>query len=226
MNYHNDAPAPERDLQVYRTSGFTGSFRLGVRPVVLAVDLILGFTDPARPLGAPMDDVVARCRTVLDAARESGALTVFTAIAYDEPSRAASAWVRKVPSLGELEVGSASTRLDPRLGRRDDEPVVSKHGASAFFGTPLHPLLQSRAVDTVFVLGATTSGCIRATVVDCVQYDYDTFVVTDCLADRAAAAHDANLFDMTMKYADEITAENLIAYLRSISQKSARPGPN
>lgn len=219
----NDTSSRERDLAVYRASGFTGSSRLGVRPAVLVIDLILGFTDPARPLGAPMDDVVARCRSVLDAARESAVLTVFTTIAYDEPGRAASAWVRKVPSLGELMTGSASTRLDPRLGRRGDEPVVPKQGASAFFGTPLHSLLQSRGTDTVFVLGATTSGCVRATVVDCVQYGYGTFVVTDCVADRVAAAHDANLFDMTMKYADEITAESLAAYLRS-APKPARSG--
>jgi maleamate amidohydrolase len=203
---------------VYRSAGFTGGFSLGRRPALLIVDLSRGFTDPAFPLGSDADAVVHSTAALLEAARRRSVMVVFTTIAFDEATRTATAWVRKAPSLGELEVGSRWVELDPRLGRRPDEPVVVKEGASAFFGTSLQAMLACRRIDTVLALGATTSGCVRASVVDAVQHGYDTFVVTDCCADRAIGPHEANLFDMTAKYADAITAEEVRAYLEELPQ--------
>lgn len=191
------------------------------------VDLIRGFTDPQSPLGAEMDEVVERSRQLLDAAREAAVVTVFTTIIFDEAARASSAWVRKVPSLAEFTPTSKAGEIDPRLDRRDHEPIVSKRGASAFFDTSLHTTLAARGVDTVFIIGATTSGCVRASVVDAVQYGFDTFVVMDCVADRAAGPHNSNLFDMTMKYADAVTAAEVIAYLiapRTGATQTAKQG--
>lgn len=208
--------ADARKEDIYRASGFTGSFRFGERPAVLVVDFNQGFTDPDCPLGSDATAEVERTRAVLNAARRSGAFVLFTTIVYDEGSRAASTWVRKVPSLGVLTPGSPWVEIDDRLGRLDNEPVVAKGGASAFFGTPVHALLVGRGVDTVFVLGATTSGCVRASVVDSVQHGFPTFVVEDCCADRSPGPHEANLFDMTAKYADGCTSEEVIGYLDGV----------
>lgn len=207
----------ERRGEIYHNAGFTGSFELGQRPAVVVVDFCRGFTDPGSPLGSDTTAEVGRTRTLLDVARQRGAFVVFTTISYDEGGRASTAWLRKVPSLGELTVGSPWVEIDPRLGRLAGEPVIAKSGASAFFGTPLHALLVANRADTVLVLGATTSGCVRASVVDCVQHGFPTFVVTDCCADRASGPHEANVFDMTAKYADPITSEEVIGYFEGLS---------
>jgi nicotinamidase-related amidase len=206
---------------VYREAGFTGGFAWGDRPAVLVVDFSCGFTDPECPLGSDVTVEVERTRRLLDEARRRGVLVVFTTIAYEPGSRAATTWLRKVPSLGALTVGSAWAEIDPRLGRLDQEPVVTKTGASAFFGTAVHALLVSERIDTVLVLGATTSGCVRASVVDSVQHGFPTFVVTDCCADRAAGPHEANLFDMTAKYADACTAEEVVSRFQDLPQTVA-----
>lgn len=203
----------ERNRTVYRDAGFTGGFILGRRPALLVVDLILGFTDPAFPLGSESEEVLDATAVLLEVARRRGVMVVFTSIAYDEATRSTTAWVRKAPSLAQLEVGTRWVDVHPSLGRRPDEVMLVKTGASAFFGTPLAAMLAVRGIDTVLVLGATTSGCVRASVVDAVQHGYDTFVVTDCCADRAAGPHEANLFDMTAKYADAMSSEEVRAYL-------------
>lgn len=220
MNVQSNAPDQDRDA-VYENAGFTGGFSLGSRPALLVVDLTRGFTDPSSPLGSDADAVVERTAALLDVARSRDVFVVFTTIAYDPAALTATAWLRKVPSLVVLEVGGKWVDVDPRLGRRPEEVVVVKGGASAFFGTPLHAMLAARRVDTVVALGATTSGCVRASVVDSVQYGYDTFVVTDCCNDRAAEPHDANLFDMTAKYADAVTAEEVRAYFEDLPQKDS-----
>ena len=211
----------ESTRAVYQDAGFTGAFALGERPGIVVVDFSRGFTDPECPLGFDATAEVTRTREVLDAARRRGVFVAFSTIAYDEGARHASAWLRKVPSLGALVPGSPWVEIDPRLGRLDGEPLISKGGASAFFGTPLHALLVGERVDTVFVLGATTSGCVRASAVDSVQHGFPTFVVRDCCADRSAGPHEANLFDLTAKYADGCTAEEVVRYLDGLPGSAA-----
>lgn len=198
---------------VYRDAGFTGGYTMGERPAVLVVDLCRGFTDPASPLGSECTVEVERARVVLDTARGHSVPVVFTTLSFDEGARATTTWLRKVPSLAGLTPGSPWVEIDPRLGRLPGEPVLAKTGASAFWGTPLTALLVAARVDTVLVLGATTSGCVRASVVDSVQAGFPTFVVTDCCADRSTGPHAANLFDMTAKYADACAAEEVVRHL-------------
>ena len=68
---------------------------------------------------------------------------------------------------------------------------------------------MAKAVDTLLVTGCTTSGCVRASVIDSMSYNFRTIVVTDAVGDRAMAPHEANLFDMEQKYADLMTAEEV-----------------
>lgn len=208
-------------LGTYQRAGFTGAFQLGKRPAVLVVDFCRGFTDPACPLGSDAPDEIDRTRRVLDAARRGGAPVIFTTIAYDDTAQRMTAWLRKVPSLRELAAGSPWVEIDPRLAARPEEPVLAKTGASAFFATPLASLLVAAGIDSVIVMGATTSGCVRASVVDSVQHGFATFVVLDCCVDRAPGPHEANLFDMTTKYADPLTSEEVVGYLERLSQTVA-----
>ena len=95
----------------------------------------------------------------------------------------------------------------------DGEYIVRKTQPSAFFGTSLTGWLVSKGVDTVIVTGCTTSGCVRASVIDSMSYNFRTVVATDCVGDRALGPHDANLFDMEQKYADLMTSSEIVAVL-------------
>jgi maleamate amidohydrolase len=101
------------------------------------------------------------------------------------------------------------------------EHIIRKTQPSAFFGTDLSGRLISQGVDTLLVTGCTTSGCVRASVVDSMSYNFRTIVVTDCVGDRAIAPHEANLFDMGQKYADLMTTAEVIDRLTSTMQQQS-----
>lgn len=106
--------------------------------------------------------------------------------------------------------------IDESTGIVDGDPVVVKHGASAFHGTNLAALLTAAGVDTLVVTGATTSGCVRATVVDAVQSGFTVLVPQDCCADRATAPHHATLYDIDQKYGDVTDASDVMEWLGRI----------
>ena len=193
---------------------FGGAAGFGPRPAVVVVDLNVGFTDPSSPLACDLDDVLVSTRALLDAARARGVPVFFTTIEYDEVGEAAAAvFLRKVPALKVLRPGSRWVELDPRLGRRCEEPVIVKAHASAFFGTPFAALLAGR--DTLIVCGASTSGCVRATVVDAMQHGLSPIVPRECVGDRSSRAHDQALADIEGRYGDVRSVEEVIAALEA-----------
>jgi maleamate amidohydrolase len=197
---------------VYETRGFGGRQGAGERPAVVVVDFIEGFTNPDSRLACDADAAVAATRTLLDAARAARVPVIFTTVSYteDDLTRAAM-FIAKAPALATLRPGSRWVEVDARLGRRADEPVVTKLFASAFFGTGLDEILRGACCDTVLVVGASTSGCVRATAVDALQYGYRVLVVRDGVADRAEDAHRASLLDLDAKYGDVISLAEAIA---------------
>jgi len=209
----------ETAREVYARAGLGQAVTLGERPAVLVVDFSCGFTDPACPLGSDLTPQVEATRRLLDAAREKGLPVVFTTIAFEPSLKDGGLWMQKVPALGVLQVGGAWAEVDPRLGPREDETVIVKKGASGFFGTNLASVLVSQGVDSVILCGATTSGCIRATAIDLLQYGWPTLVPRECVGDRAQAPHEANLFDIQAKYADVVSVEDALAYLESVPGK-------
>ncbi len=206
----------EEAKQIYERARLGGSVTMGSRPAVLVVDFSCGFTDPACPLGSDLSAEVEATRRLLDAARDKGLPVVFTTIGFEPSLKDGGLWLQKVPSLGELQLGGPWVEIDPRLGRRPEETVIVKKGASAFFGTNLASILISQRVDSVILCGATTSGCIRATAIDLLQYGFPTMVPRECVGDRAQAPHEANLFDIQAKYADVVALEEALAYLESV----------
>lgn len=191
------------DSRFFAERGFGGQVGFGSSPALIVVDLVNAFTDVSSPLGAEMDAEVEAARTLLDAARAAGVPRFFTTLWYEEPDlRDAGVWVRKMKGLSVLRPGTHEVAIDARLERTADEPVVMKKYASSFFGTDLLSRLTSRGVDTVVIVGCTTSGCVRATAVDAIQSGFRPVVARDAVADRSAAAHAQALFDLEQKYAD------------------------
>jgi nicotinamidase-related amidase len=205
--------------QTYDRAGFGAAVRRGRRPAVVVVDLSRGFTEPAFPTGADLTDVVRATARVVEAARAIEAPVIYTTIAYDpaEADGSAYAWLDKAPGLRVLRAGSELVDIDPRLPREARDPLIVKKGASAFFGTHLAATLTSLGTDTLIVCGATTSGCVRATVVDGVQSGFPILVPRQCVGDRAQGPHDANLFDIDAKYGDVIDVEDALAYLSELA---------
>jgi nicotinamidase-related amidase len=215
----------DETLVAYARAALVQRLTLGVRPAVLVVDFSRGFTDPQAPLGADMTGAVQATRRVLDAARERGVLIAYTTVAYEPHLGDTGIWLQKSPAAAALKIGSPWVEIDPRLAPRDDESVIVKKAASAFFGTNLAAMLIAARVDTVVLCGAVTSGCVRATAVDLFQHGFPTLVPRDCVADRATAPHEANLFDMNAKYADVVSADDAIAYLEGIAPCGTPAGP-
>jgi nicotinamidase-related amidase len=207
--------------EVYERATLGQSLGLGRHPAVLVVDFSCGFTDPDCRLGADMTAQIEATRRLLDAARAKGLPVVFTTIGFERGGRDAGLWPRKAPALLDLELGGRFVEIDPRLERREDETVIVKKGASAFFGTNLASILVSQGVDSVILCGATTSGCVRATAIDLLQYGWPAIVPRECVADRAAGPHEANLFDIQAKYADVVSLEEALEYVQSVPGRVA-----
>lgn len=206
------------DAETHRTygrAGFGGRGPRGDRPAVLVVDLSRGFTEAVLPTGADLTSVVAATDDLLAVAHAVGAPVIFTTIAYDQADvSGACTWLRKVPGLAVLRAGTDFVQIDKRLRRCPEDLLVTKKGASAFFGTSLDATLRNLSADSVVICGATTSGCVRASVVDAIQHGFPVLVPRECVGDRAAGPHEANLFDMDAKYADVVTLDEAIAHVR------------
>jgi maleamate amidohydrolase len=209
--------------EIYERARLGQSVPLGARPAILVVDFSRGFTDPESTMGSELTREVEATNRLLAAAREREIPVIFTTIGFEPNMKDGSLWLEKAPGLGELIIGSKWVEIDPRLERRDEETVILKKGASAFFGTNLPSILVSQGVDTIIMCGATTSGCVRATAVDLLQYGYPTLVPRECVGDRAQAPHEANLVDIQAKYADVVSVEDALAYIESVSRKSGAP---
>ncbi|MDQ4127362.1 MAG: isochorismatase family protein [Actinomycetota bacterium] len=205
--------------EVYERARLGQSVTLGSRPAVLVVDFSRGFTDPRSTMGSDLTDQVEATTLLLSAAREKGVPVIFTTIGFEANLKDGSLWLQKAPGLAELQVGGEWVEIDPRLERREEETVILKKGASAFFGTNLPSILVSQNIDTIVLCGATTSGCVRATAVDLLQYGYPTLVPRECVGDRAQAPHEANLVDIQAKYADVVSLEDALSYLESVGEK-------
>jgi maleamate amidohydrolase len=213
----------EEARRIYAEARLGESVTMGSRPAVLVVDFSCGFTDPECALGSDLSAEVDATRRLLDAAREKELPVIFTTIGFEQSLKDGGLWLQKVPSLGDLQLGGGWVEIDPRLGRRPEETVIVKKGASAFFGTNLAAVLVTQGIDSVILCGATTSGCVRATAIDLLQYGFPTLVPRECVGDRAQAPHEANLFDIQAKYADVVPLEEALAYVEKVASAVAGP---
>jgi maleamate amidohydrolase len=198
---------------ILRERGFSGRVGFGQRPAILVIDLIEAFTNSASPLAADLTSQLAATRKLLSAARKAGTPVIFTTVEYDRSLKDAGLFVRKVQGLSWLVEGSRWVELDKRLRRRAGDVLLRKKYASAFFGTGLASLLSTQHVDTIIIAGCTTSGCVRATVVDALQHGLHAIVPRETVGDRDGAAHEASLYDIDMKYGDVVELQEAVNWL-------------
>ncbi|MGJ8624510.1 MAG: isochorismatase family protein [Yoonia sp.] len=186
-------------------SGFDGALQAGKNPALLIIDFQRGFTEPGlSPLASDCDSAVQATARFIKAFRGHGPI-IFTINSYALNLSDMGRWGEKCSSLATLVRGTATCELDPRLGHAEDDTILHKNQASAFFGTSLSTLLAQAKCDTLFIAGCTTSGCVRASSVDAMAHGYPPFVIRDCVADRTAAQHESNLIDIHSKYGEVIS---------------------
>ncbi|MEP1472664.1 MAG: isochorismatase family protein [Halieaceae bacterium] len=188
------------------------SLGVGDKPALVVVDMINGFTDANCPLGCDCPEVVAANATLIDAFHKQDLPIFFTTVVYHGEDQA-RVFRDRINALNVLTPESDWVRVDPRLDMQSGDVLIEKQWASSFHKTDLDQQLRAADVDSLVVTGLTTSGCVRATVVDGMQYEYRVVVARQAVGDRNPDAHDANLFDMHAKYADVMDVDDIVAGL-------------
>ena len=182
---------------------------MGQRPALIVVDVVVGFTDPACPLGSEADDVVQANVELINAFHQAQMPVVLTTVVYHNEEQA-SVFRARVPALNLLTPESQWVQFDPRLPIVETDLQMEKRHASSFHGTDLDNWLRTNQIDTVVVTGLTTSGCVRATAVDGLQNNYRVLVPREACGDRDEQAHEANLYDLNAKYADVVSLREVL----------------
>ena len=205
------------DLSSNYKGVFDGRIGFGKRPAVLVVDFINAYTTPGSPLYAP--DVVTAVRETVDLlalARRKDVPVLYTKVIYNKNYRDGGIFIQKVPVLKTMVEGEPLAEIVPELPPTETDIIVIKQYASAFFGTSLAATLTSLGVDTVILTGCSTSGCVRASAVDGMQYGFRVIVPQECVGDRHPGPHEANLFDINSKYGDVVAKAEVMAYLEDL----------
>ena len=196
---------------------FDGRIGFGKRAAILVIDFIRAYTTPGAPLYASrVVEAVRETVDVLAAARRKGVLVVYTRVIYSPSGIDGGIFVQKVPVLRTMVEGEPLAEIVPELPPAATDVILNKQYASAFFGTSLAAMLTAQGVDTVIITGCSTSGCVRATAVDGMQYGFRVIVPRECVGDRRVEPHEANLFDINSKYGDVVSRAETLAWLEAL----------
>jgi N-carbamoylsarcosine amidase len=211
--------------RVYRERGFQARIGYGTRPALVNVDLANAWTRKGGPFECDgVDDMLLHVGRLLEVARPKRVPVVFTTTAYEADLKDAEPWIRKIPALSVLKLGSPACEIDERVAPRAGEIVLVKKMASAFAGTHLGPMLHALGVDTVIVTGTTACACVRHTVEDALALGFRPIVPREAVGDRVPGAVEANLFDIDAKFGDVEPVERVLAYLRETASFARRGG--
>ena len=201
--------------QNYEKAGYHARQTYGSRPALVLVDLAQAYFDPDAPLFGGEGCARARDHAIrlADAARAAGVPVIFTEVKYQPGGADGGAFYAKVPALSCFDAGRDTQRLVDGLRVEPGDLMITKQYPSAFFGTSLAATLHFNRIDTLIIGGLTTSGCVRATCIDSISSGFVTLIAHEACGDRADGPHEANLFDMSAKYADLISTEDATAYM-------------
>lgn len=201
----------DRDLAI-------GGVPFGRRPGLIVVDMTYGFTSPDSPLGGVFDNEINAAQTLVSRFHACHFPVFYSTVVYKD-DHTQSVFRRHLPDLNILTAHAKWVEVDERLTVLPTDTIIEKTGPSAFFGTPLSEQLIQKQCDSIMVCGLTTSGCVRATVVDALHHNYPAWVVEQACGDRNISAHNANLHDMNAKYASVVSLNDAVAFLESSKNK-------
>jgi maleamate amidohydrolase len=211
----------QSDAEFFQQRGFGLKIGFGERPALLVIDMLKAFTNPQMMLGANLDNEIEAIKPLIAVAHERDIPVIFSTVIYNDVDlKDAGIWALKMKGVATLRGDSDGVEIDPRLDFRKTDSLLVKKYASCFFGTDLVSRLLSRRVDTLIIVGCTTSGCVRATAVDAVQTGLRPMVVREAVGDRSAAAHEQSLFDLNAKYADVVSLDEALQYMRTVGHNS------
>jgi maleamate amidohydrolase len=195
-------------------------FGFGSKPALINVDLQNAYTKVGEFVTAYETDPrqIEHVNALAAAFRAGGCPVVWTYVAFMASGEDAGVWGTRTDtpdSLQNIKVESRRAELDDRCDvDRQRDIIINKRMASAFFETNLGSLFTFHRIDTIVVTGGSTSGCVRATVVDSLSRSMRTIVPEECVADKHESPHYANLYDMALKYADVVPVSEVLDYMR------------
>lgn len=196
---------------------FDSRLGFGRRPVLVVIDFINAYTSPGSALYAP--DVVSAVDAsveLINSARDKQVPVIYTKVLFQAGGFDGGLFVQKIPALTKLVDGEPLAEIDAKITPVTGDIVIVKNYASVFFGTSLASMLTAHGIDTVILIGCSTSGCVRASAVDGMQHGFRVIVPRDCVGDRLAQVHDANLFDIDAKYGDVVGKSDVLDYLKTL----------
>ncbi|KQT46927.1 isochorismatase [Devosia sp. Leaf420] len=208
----------EQDLSQNYKGAFGKRIGFGKKPALIMIDFVEAYFDPSCSLYAGTESALESGLRLQAVAREVGVPVIYTNVVYNKTALNGGRFYQKSMTLHHFLEGSPMGAWPKGLVPGEDELVISKQYASAFFGTSLASTLTSLGVDTLIHTGVSTSGCIRATCVDCNSHGFIPIIVREAVGDRHPAPHEANLFDMDAKYGDVVSEAETISYLRNLGR--------
>ncbi|MCB1549019.1 MAG: isochorismatase family protein [Hyphomicrobiaceae bacterium] len=207
---------PDDELLTYVKGKFGRRIGIGNKPALLNIDTTYMFVDPAYSQCGKKDEALEAAITRITETFRKLGLPIYYSRRDDRTHPTyRGIWNLKLGTADEFQY-SRDPKADewpPEYAPREEDRVVFKNKPSCFFGTPLEAFLRYDAVDTLVVIGISTSGCVRAGVNDAFAHNFRVIVVEEACGDRSAAAHKANMFDMDMKFADVERIDYVIAEL-------------
>lgn len=205
---------------LYKKAGYgQKEVGFGKSPALLMVDFQNAFIGDEYVTGRSpfIKEASEQTADLLALARIHGIPVIYTVVAYREDKWDIGNWKT---DISWITLQSHAAEVTPILSPIENEPIVIKKYPSAFFGTEVSTLLTTKGVDTVIVTGCTTSGCVRATIIDSFSYGFKTIVPEECVGDQSKEQHRSNLFDVNARYADVVSKKRVVAYFKSITKES------
>jgi len=201
---------------------FDNRLGFGLRCAVVVIDFIKAYTSPGAPFYAPgVVSAVQASMSLLATARRAGVPIIYTKVVYHPSGADGGLFVQKVPALRTLVEDSPLGVIDPKITPAPGDLVIAKNYPSGFFGTTLASTLHTQGIDTIILLGCSTSGCVRATAVDAIQHGFRVVVPRECVGDRHDGPHEASLFDIQAKYGDVLPQAEVENHLQHACQGDA-----
>jgi len=208
----------ESDVSANYKGAFGKRIGFGKRPALLMIDFVEAYFDKNCALYAGVEDALASAIRIQSASRKASIPVIYTNVVYNKSVLNGGRFYQKSMTLHNFVEGNPMGAWPKGLVPTDDELVISKQYPSAFFGTSLASTLTTLGIDTLIHTGVSTSGCVRATCVDCCSYGFIPIIVRDAVGDRHSAPHEANLFDMDAKYGDVVSEAETLTYLQNLDR--------